>query len=227
MCPPPDPNNPTLQNLKEALNSKDPASIYPVGTEIPDVWKDISAPLIILDYKNMTVDGTAVFGAVVQRKNVLYATPFNPSSNGGTNLITSSLYTWLNNGYKNNCSSDLLELAKTTLVDISSGDSANCWVWILSADEVCGYSSSNVGSQLKYYQEKTGINESTPTANRNSANTGRVTRNTSGNLSSVWLRTTYGYSDKYLQIIREDGTIATQIITTNSGALPVHFIPKN
>lgn len=73
----PNPNNPTLENLRLALLTGEPWKYYPVGTEIPHTdMNGISNPWVILHYGEMGVVGeegqaaefSTKFGAVIGLK---------------------------------------------------------------------------------------------------------------------------------------------------------------
>lgn len=103
-----------LERLRKSL-SYGAAKEFPLGTEIPDVWRDPFGevhdnPLVVMQYRaELCADGIYHFGVELARKFVIPTTlPF--SQNGGNRFSKSEVDVWLNNdagGYLMGCSDEL------------------------------------------------------------------------------------------------------------------------
>lgn len=106
-----DPANPQLSDIKAVLNSDDPTSIYPIGTEIPDTYDGESNPWIVAHY-GMAIDandnnltGVFLFRKFATTDKVAYSSPSLSVS-----YDKSELRAYINNEYRNKCSQELLDV---------------------------------------------------------------------------------------------------------------------
>lgn len=212
----PDPDNPTFENLKLALKTNDPASYYPVGTEIPDTYAGTNNPCIVAQY----YDGNGVYGdraGVFLVRKYVYPTSqvFGSSSDYGA----STMKTFLNSTYLNNCSTELQSVI--TEINIPTGsNSVASKFFPMSSAEVGGTDNSGYGIFWDLWKQRTGW-----TAPSNSSNSGRVVNDISGGNAFAWLRSSP--STGYVKYIASSGSIGTGTPNTASGVLPAFFIGKD
>lgn len=215
-----DPENPTVDGLKAALDAGDYAA-FPAGTEIPDEYNGQSNPLIVaqyLDSSNNSAYGGAE-GVILIRK---YVEP--KLAYGSAPYASSYVNTYLKTTYMDRCSEAIKPLVSD--IDIVIDDTINPtkvkW-FSMSIVELGGSNSSQLllyGIYWDYWKQKTGI--ITPT---NSLNKLRCGYDRAGNEVQYYLRTgtrsTYDYNQG--GALKSGGTN----MTLNSGVLPACFVSKN
>lgn len=216
-----DPENPTLDGLKAAMQAGD-YSAFPAGTEIPDEYAGNSNPLIVAQYLNSSNNSAygGAEGVILVRK---YVEPL--SAFGDADYPSSTVKNILDTTYYNNCS----EMVKNSISEIQvpwyNGSSVQSLVskWFLpSGVEFGGTYNAGEGVFWDYYKSKTGL--STPS---NAANNGRIQYDRSNTALAVWIRSRQSTSVTYT--MANDGSIAYYSYQggTTRGILPACFISKN
>lgn len=226
-----DPANPQLSDLKAVLATDNPASIYPVGTEIPDTYNGNSNPLIVaqyLDSSNNSSYGGAQ-GVILIRKYALGYYKF-AESNNSRDYNGSYIQSFLNGDYYNSCSAALKSLIapisiKYYMDPYSSPTISNQKAWLMSATEVGGTAYED-GIFWDYWKQKTGLTEPSQAANSGR----RIYSSSDASPHNAWLRTGAGAGSyaNYILFIENNG----QILQTNSTSstkyvLPACFVSKS
>lgn len=221
--PPPSADDPKLSDLKAVLASEDPASVYPIGTEIPDTYNGNDNPLIVaqyLDSSNNSKYGGAE-GVILIRK---FVEPTSRQFGSTSDYDSSTIKSFLESTYLNNSSEDIKSLISdidipyywrsTSLRNIKSK-----W-FIMSVTEVMGGGSLE-GIAWRYWENRTGL--TSPSTN---SNDGRIVYNRSGVAQPIWLRTYQNATTDTYQI-NTAGTINYTSPTSSRGVLPACFVSKN
>lgn len=221
----------TLDDLKLALSTDDPAGYYPIGTELEDTYNGHSNPLIVAQYlksSNNRLYGNAE-GVILIRKYV------EPTSQifgdyGTVDFGSSTLKTFLGTTYYDNCSNDLKKVLSNITIRYRNGTSTYGTSVVkffpMSPYEVCCDADSsyspNEGIMWDYWKKQTGL--TSPDA-LYKTNSGRIMRNSSGAANLVWLRS-WITSSKVGQV-STSGAIQHAYANANStGVLPACFIAK-
>lgn len=222
--PPIDPTNPTFEGLKLALSTDDPASYFPVGTEIPDTYDSKDNPMIVaqyLDASNNSAYGGSV-GVILIRK---YADPVSQTF-GNPNYYNSAVQAFLNGDYYTKCSDEL----KSVMSDIQvpyydTGAILRAFaakLWLMSDVEVLGdLSSYKTGFAWDVWKIMTGL--TTPSYGENS---GRIGRRTDGVATPWWLRSWYS-GDSICFVLNNGSLTSGRVSSTYCGIRPACFIAKD
>lgn len=217
--PPIDPSNPTFEGLKLALATDDPASYFPVGTEIPDKHAGNDNPLIVAQYLNETNNSSygGAVGVILVRK---YVDPISQMFGSSVDYASSTIKNFLDTTYLDGCSANL----KDAITEISTpyrNTTVKSKMFLMSTYEVCsGDSSVNEGVMWDYWKQKTGLS-----APNRGANSGRIVRDMGGAAQTAWLRS-YGPSTMACFISANGGTDVDRP-SVNHGILPACFIAKD
>lgn len=212
-----DPDNPTLEGLKYAIDNDIDVAI---GTEIPDVYDGNDNPLIVaqkLDSSNNSSYGGAE-GVILVRKYV------EPTSQGwggtsATSYGASAVKSFLDTTYYDNSSAEIKNLiSPITLKVLGSTLTNNKW-FAMSTIEL-GFYFLNVseGIFFDYWKDKTGL--SSPNDN---SNAGRILRSRDGVARNTWMRTVYQGFPRYVNTNGENNNAS---VIGNMGILPACFIAK-
>lgn len=217
-----DPNNPQLSDLKNVLATDDPASIYPIGTEIPDTISGKSNPLIVTQYlSNNSLYGGAS-GVLLTRKYLDdAAVPFGSSRYYGS----SSILAYLNDIYYEACSEELKSLLSTIEVRYSSdGNYKASGKWHIPSATEIGLDYSGMGEFLMLWQQRLG--SSTPS---NSSKGGRILRDSAGVSHAWWTRTTDFYSSTTRPgvYVGTSGELIYTALTDNRRFIAMCFVAKD
>lgn len=226
-----DPENPTLDGLKDALDKGEDVAI---GTEIPDEYNGVNNPLVVV--KQGIIDGSdgkQYNGVYLQRKFVTNVGELWHNSGGNSTYNGSKIFTFLNTTYQENCSSDIQDIISEVRVPVNTntGVSYVNVKWFLpSVEEVYGDPTDirgpGVGKEGNYFPYwKDNMEVASPT---NAANAGRVAKDTSesGEAAAWWLRTTQDSLSNVAFGVWSTGAISTftKYSRYDLGVLPVCVI---
>lgn len=211
-----DPNNPTLEGLKAAIDAGDYAA-FPVGTEIPDTYDGNSNPLIVAQYLDSTNNSAygGAEGVILVRK---YVEPTSQQFGSSVDYATSVVRTFLDTTYLNSCSDELKSVISELRITTYRTLINSKW-FLMSGVEMGGAYSHGEGFFWDYWKQKTGL--SSPNAN---ANVGRVLTDRVGTSHSVWSRSKYMFNVYYVQT---SGSFGSDNYTKLFGVLPACFIAKS
>lgn len=231
--PPYDPENPQLSDIKAVLNSDDPASIYPIGTTIPDTYNGHSNPLIVAQYLDSTNNSSygGAEGVILIRKysERLLTYPAGNSYAWGSNNTyrTSWIKTFLDSTYMDKCS----EQIKAIISGIELPGSNNLGQgyvltskWFLPSSIEFGFKHNTIeGFFWDYWKQKTGWSEA-----NGGANSGRIITRLDTGDADVYYTRTPGSGTAYVQVGLANGSL-NQTASTNSNVafVPACFISKN
>lgn len=248
--PQPDPSNPTLSNLKTALSFDNPASIYPVGTEIPDqikasgTWR--SSPWIVGQYLTNTSPTSTYLGqtgVLLIRKYVDYTHKMYVDGSASSTLEAqyysqSDLRQWLLTTYFNDYCTEELKNIVDEFTFGSYGRNGNkkltdklflpgsAEVWGLSPYTIyvsaLGGSVNANGQPWKYWTDRTNLTDYSRMPNSK-----RIITSPSGTTYDVWLRDTMNSTTAgYTGIIKTTGAITTSYFNVSNGIIVCCFISK-
>lgn len=218
----------SLEELKQMVNR---GREIVVGTEIPDTYGGQSNPLIVAQNLNSTNNSSygGVEGVILVRKYVEPTSQVFSTSSSGVNYSNSSIKTFLNGTYLNNCSDTLKNLISNISVPYYNGTSVTTVSdkWFLMSDyEVCSnrsnYSANYPeGVMLQYWKDQTGL--SSPSLNTTS---GRIAKSRAGSATAFWLRSRFDSSSVCYITFLGGGATANPTLT-GTGVLPACFIGKD
>lgn len=225
--PPIDPDNPTISNLLLALQTDNPASYYPVGTEIPDTYAGNSNPLIVAQYLNSTNNSKygGAEGVILVRK---YVEPTSQQFGSNSAYASSAIKTFLDGTYLNNCSADLKAAISEINIPYYNGSNMtqvkSKW-FLMSAYEVCNQGYNGIagyeGVMWDYWKQKTGLS-SPDTINANNAP--RIMTERNGIALRVWLRSYYSSSRGCS--VDTQGAVNYGAVNYGCGVCPACFLAK-
>lgn len=220
-----DPQNPTLEGLKTAVNNGEEIE---VGVEIPDTYAGNSNPLIVA--QNLNSSNNELYngaeGVILVRKYVEpVSQAFSPSSltRYDTSEIKQEL---LDTVYLENCSTEL----KNVISNISVPQAAYGGIiqnisgkwFLMSTIEVMSTNTKNSIEGFSWDLWKTRSGRQNPTTE---PLPGRVVTDRNGTAKTWWLRTWYDNSRFY--VMNSVGQPSGQLVTTQWGVLPACFIAKD
>lgn len=225
--PPIDPSNPSFSELKKALATDDPASYFPVGTEIPDTYAGNDNPLIVAQYLNETNNSSygGAVGVILVRK---YVEPTSQKFGSSVDYASSAIKNFLDTTYLNNCSEALRSVISNVSVQYYNGWSKTTVagkLFLMSAYEVCNQgagAASYEGVMWDYWKQKTGL--SAPDA-MYTDNNGRIVKDRNGTVQNVWLRSCY--TSSYVCDVFTNGDVGHFGPSSSSRVLPACFIAKD
>lgn len=220
-----DPENPTLAGLQNALAAGDYAA-FPAGTEIPDTYDGQSNPLIVAQYLDSTNNSSygGAEGVILVRK---YVEPTAQTYGANNNVLynNSSIHSYLQTTYLNNCSDILKSMMSDINIKFYTGTSYSTlstkWFAMDPIELLSTYGNSNwqSGTAWDYWKQKTGLS-----APASGANTGRIGRDRNGTAYKYWLRSKDIAPDYMVISTNGQGDYATA--TQSWGILPACFIAK-
>lgn len=216
-----DPENPTLEGLKYAINNDIDVA---VGTEIPDTYDGNDNPLIVaqkLDSSNNSAYDGAL-GVILIRK---YVEPISQEFGSSSDYNASVIKNFLDTTCYDNCSDSLKTVAADINIPYYNGSSMTTVtgkLFPMSAYEVCNQGNNDTeGIMWDLWKQKTGL--SSPDA-MSANNSGRIMRDRDGTARNVWLRTRY--SSSRVCNVYTGGSVGTTTLNYNFGVLPACFIAK-
>lgn len=213
-----DPDNPTLEGLKAALDAGD-YDAFPVGTEIPDTYNGHDSPLIVAQYLDSSnnesygyIDGAFLVRKYVEPTSKVFA------STGSSDYPTSTIKNFLDTEYYNNCSEELKGLI--TQFDLPYQYTTVPSKWFLMSDVEVNAATWNHPA-FAYWKQMTNL--ATPSVN---ANAGRKVESVgTGQVVSWWLRSASGTNKVYN--VSTNGSVAAINASSTSGVLPACFIASH
>lgn len=220
-----EPEGSAIAQFKASVNAGTASTDFPIGTEIEDTYGGESNPLIVaqyLDSSNNSVYSGAE-GAILIRKYAVAQSVYGSEDN----YDTSTVKNYLSNDYYTGCSTDLQNAMNLISLPSSYGSNQLSTVqakaFLMSENEIGSKGAVNwsTGNMFDYWKEKTGL--STPGA-WNTANAGRIVKNTSGTNVECWLRG--GYNSTYAFVVTATGAVTGAMPTGSKWVLPAHFIGK-
>lgn len=225
----------TISALQEAINNGTAQEKYPAGTEIPDTWSGNDNPLIVAQYLDGTssayknASGSNAEGVLLVRK---YVEPLLKQWNSGgvVNYSDCTINYYLEDDYYANSSEELKQYISTVRIQFYTYNGMNVTLpkhwFLMSAYEVCNQGTNGAvgyeGIVWDYWRQQTGL--SSPDRQLTS-NDGRIMKDRSGTVQSVWLRSLYNASS--VDYIGPSGEIEGISPTMNFGVLPACFIAKS
>ena len=212
-----DPNNPTLESFKQAVDNGEDIEI---GLEIPDTYDGKDNPLIVaqkLDSSNNSSYG-GVEGYILIRK---YVDPISQQWNTSTivSYPTSAVKTYLDSDYLNGCS-DILKGMIGDIAVIAAGAKVSSKWFLPSGLEIGSTFNAGEGIFWDYFQNQTGLSSAS-----NLANNGRVVNDNNGTVRNWWLRS--ASSAGGVCYATTDGRVSRADTTNKYGILPTCFIAKS
>ncbi len=192
--------------LKQALINGTAPTVFPIGTEIPDIYDGVQNPQIVGTYQTLVVNNKEVAACGLVRKNFVGA----QRAWGQAGFYQdSSIFGWLNGQYLAACSADLkanvsevgVPTYKTNQIVSVSGT-----MHLLSGIEVGGTYNLGEGQFWELWQQRTGL--SSPNV---AVNTGRKISEVGTLVVQPWW-------------LRSQGPISGQIYNvTDEGAVIVGY----
>lgn len=187
----PDPENPSIRNMKLALQMGVAEEYYPVSTQMPDTYDGHQNDWIVAQYGTAKVDGADVAGVYLVRQYVDPSTGIAFDEDGNNNYGLSSLLAFMNGSYLEKCSNGIKRYATEISVPYDTGGAMPSYVtskmFAMSATNVCGQSdivTNQEGIMWDLWKQRTGL--TTPS---NAANAGRIVNDINGQARPFWLRT--------------------------------------
>lgn len=219
-----DPENPTLEGLKAALDAGD-YTAFPAGTEIPDTYNGQSNPLVVAQYLDSTNNSAygGAEGVILVRK---YVEPIEQIFGSSVDYTTSTIKNFLDTTYYNNCSNDLKSIISDIGVPYYNGSSTTAVtskLFLMSDREICANYSSTArieGEMWDYWKQKTGL--SSPS---NATYSGRIMKDRSGTDRNVWLRSRY--NSNTVCYVTTSGAVPSFGPSYHLSVLPACFIAKD
>lgn len=218
----PDPDNPTLENLKLALDQGKASEIYPINTEIPDKHGAVSALWVVAHYGTATLaNGNTIDGVYLFRSLIQESRPIGNSSDYSTSVINS----YLQGDYLTACSESfkrvVSEISVPFYLNASTYKPALAKIFLMSATELAGTSNFIEGSVWSVWAKRGGGSGAT------NLNNGRIMRDSTGTAQYYWTRTV---GNGGTICVRTDGY--TTLSTVNSpgvsyGIVPACFIARS
>ena len=214
-----DPENPTLDGLKNALNAGD-KDAFPANTTIPDTYDGQPFNWVVGQY------GTAKMSDGSTKEGVyLFADKIVSTSDFGSNTYynQSTINTWLNNTFLPACSDTMKNMVGE--ISVTGSDAAhavNAKVWLMSIGEIMGAapSTSNGGGVAwDAWKIRTGL--SSPATGDNN---GRIMQY-NGNNNRWWTRSFD--STSYVWRVGTSGYVNYGGPSYAYGVVPALFIPKS
>lgn len=196
-----DPSNPTIEGVKNAVDAGD-FTAFPVGTEIPDTWNGKENPLIVGTYRIVEQNGKRYRAVGLTRK---YADLKGQVFGSTADYSVSSILSYLNSTYLNNCSDSLKNAISEVKVPWYNGSQiiyVSGKVHIPSGVELVGTYNPGEGEAWEYWKNKTGLS-----AANNGANSGRIMRGLSNETAYLWTRSRYDTTN--VAYVDLDGSIKT------------------
>lgn len=227
-----DPSNPTLQSVKEALDS---GVDIPIGLVIPDVYNGQSNPLIVvqkLDSTNNSLYGRAN-GLILQRQ---FTSDRGATAWSQNNLTysTSSVNSVLNGFYLGQCSDELKSLISNITISTQEYSSVSklSVKWFLPCvEEMYGVPTVTGGpgqgiEGLYFPYWKSQMNVDSPS---NAANTGRISYQMETTTARpYWTRTRNSSATTNVFTVSATGAITSSAATaTTMSLLPCCFMKRN
>lgn len=222
-------NGNTLEGLVEAIRGDNASTLYPAGTEIPDLYDGASNPLIVAQHLDST-NNSAYDGAegviLIRKYPVATSQQFNTTATDDI-YSTSLMNEYLSTTYANNCSEELKAVVgDITLANSASSNPADTTTakhFLMSTTEVGGSIDANTkdsGIFWEYWKNKTGL--SSPTIG---ATPGRVIYDKAGTAARYWLRTR-NISSHTVGLCNANGYISYAQTNLSFAVVPACFIPK-
>lgn len=226
----PSADNPLLEDLKEVLASDDPASIYPVGIEIPDTWNGEDNPLIVAQYLNSSNNTlyNGAEGVILIRKYIAPTDIQWKTASEGANpqYPYANLAKYLNGEYLNKCSDTLKSIISPIAYTYGHTDVTAVTTYIATQTFVApsmtevGAANNYGGIFFDYFKQA--MNTTTIIA---SANMGRAFQKLDKTYGVYWLRTNGG--QYYAYTIGPTGAVSSMTTSENkNGVLPWCFVAK-
>lgn len=223
-----DPANPQLSDLKAVLATENPASVYPIGTEIPDTYNGLDDPLIIAQYLDSTNNANynGANGVILIRK---YITTDKKNWGEKKNYAQSNINVYLNGEYYNNCSQELKDLISDINILYQNGDVifdtgyGAMKVFSMSRIEMCYSGTPTLGDMWEYWKQQTGLNS--PSTAYNAA---RIAYDRNGTAAYYWLRDMVDFNSP--SCVWDNGSVGTPLsgsFTVSYGMRPAFFVSKN
>lgn len=216
-----DPENPTLEGLKAALDSGDKEAFKP-NTIIPDTYKGEEFNWVVGSYGLATMSDMNVKEGVYlfSDKIVVQSLQFDPNS---AYYNESNVHEWLNGYFFSNCSDTMKSLVGEISVTGSDFTHAvNAKVWLMSVAEVMGElpSSSNGGGTMwDAWKIRTGL--SLPST---AANDGRIVEY--NGINQYWWTRSFASSSS-VYYVSPYGGIGSYNISSSCSIIPAFFMPKS
>lgn len=205
----------TLAGLKKALLTG--KNLPDIGTEIPDEYNGNKNPLIVAQYLDSTNNSSygGAVGAILIRK---YVEPVSQTFGSTAIYSTSTIKSFLDKNYLNNCSDAIKSLIAEVSVPYNN-TTVKGKFFLMSNIEICCRGSNGVteGVMWDFWKQKTGL-----TSPSDSANSGRIMKDRSGTARAVWLRSCNG--DSYAYFVSTPGGGGYSLPSNTYGVLPACFI---
>lgn len=215
-----DPENPTLEGLKNALDAGDYGAFAP-NTLIPDKVGDTDINWVIGHYGTATMsDGTSMDGVYLFKDKALST---NMAFGSSPYFDESPINTWLNNTYLSTCSETLKNLVGEISVPVYTSRTANAKLWLMSVAEIMAEEPTvNNGGGVAWDAWKIRTGLSSPSA---TGNTGRKIENEADTLVYWWTRSYQNWNTAFY--VQNNGVVSNgNALSTKYGVVPALFIPK-
>lgn len=213
-----DPDNPTLEGLKAALDAGD-KDAFPANSIIPDTYNGAAFNWVVGHYGTATMsDGSNKEGVYLFSSTSVTTMK---SAYGSMQSIV-AFYEALNGEIFTGCSDSLKSLVGEIMVSSSSSQTLAAKVWLMSAGEVWGVSptiATGGGEPWDAWKIRTGL--SSPSI---SDNAGRIMKTTEGDAVMYWTRSAPFSTAIYVVCARGEVRSASSYQT--AGLIPCVFIPK-
>lgn len=213
-----DPDNPTLEGLKAALDAGD-KDAFPANSTIPDTYDGAPFNWVVGHYGTATMsdgsdrEGVYLFSSTsVTNMNAQYAS--------GQSIA--KIYEWLNGIFLTGCSDTLKSLVGEIMVSSASSQTLVAKIWLMSVGELLAESptpSNGGGEPWDAWKIRTGL--SSPS---NKDNAGRIMTNTGG--KAVVYRTRSTFTPTATYAIDTKGAGRSLSSGGSAGIIPSMFIPK-
>lgn len=217
-----DPDNPTLEGLKAALDAGD-YTAFPPNTPIPDKYGDTDINWVVGHYGTATMsDGTTKEGVYLFKDRALDTQMTLTNSHPYTN--TSTIPTYLNDTYFPGCSETLKSLVGEISLPVATNKTSPNKLWLMSLGEMMVVEPTEAnggGVPWDAWKIRTGL--TSPSIDNN---VGRVISRQNGTVTTWWPR--MSDSSMYWGIMNTAGGYAQQRLQYSlaSWLLPACFIPK-
>lgn len=214
-------NSNNLDSFKEAVDSGDIKTLFPVGTEIYDTWNGQNNPLIVAQFldnsNNTSYDGAE--GVILVRK---YVAPTSQVFGSSYDYRTSQIKNMLDTTYLNACSEStkqmISDISIPYYIDSNMVNVLSKW-FLMSGIEIGGTYNNGEGFFWDYWKNKTGLS-----AMNGAANTGRVLKDSNNVAYNVWLRS-IGLSPRVCYVGTSGNVSAGNDVSNTYAVLPACFVP--
>lgn len=216
-----DPDNPTVDGLKNALNAGD-FSAFPANSVIPDTYNGQAFNWIVGHYGTATMaDGSTKEGVYLFADHIVQRLSLSSGSDQYYN--NSRVNTWLNDTFLTNCSDTMQSIVGEIQLPVYTDTTVNAKMWSMSIAEVMGQDpAASTGGGVPWDAWKDRTHLSSPST---SSNSGRVMKESNGSAYYWWLRS---YSNPTTAwCVNANGSISTSTLGNPGGILPACFIAKD